>query len=145
MINLDTPGDNQLKPQFYYLLDLNQLCISRRFSFQLQIFHLRYNTHTSSHVQDRRSTICLCTKSIVWSIHHLVSAFQKISLGQQHWSIRGKEQHSFRLHGHSTHFFFLKQTLGIFGIFSIGRTQDIIPQWSKNTGATCRIGTLALG
>ena len=31
-----------------------------------------------------------CTKSIVWSIHHISSRHQKISLGQQHWSIGGR-------------------------------------------------------
>lgn len=31
-----------------------------------------------------------CTKSMVWSIHHISSRHQKISLGHQHWSIGGR-------------------------------------------------------
>lgn len=69
-----------------------------------------------------------CTKSIVWSIHHISSRHQKISLGHQHWSIGGRSD----IRSDNTDFykFLFSQTLGI---FSIGRTQDIIPQGSKDS------------
>jgi hypothetical protein len=131
LINLDTPGGNQLKPPSIYHLSLSlsiytNLHITAFSDFplttQIPIPPLTFFIRTGVLIR-----YGLYKKHCMEHTSHLVSALKNF-LGLPALEHRGQEQHSFRSHGLLQISF--SQTLGI---FSIGRAQDIIPQGSKDS------------
>jgi hypothetical protein len=129
LINLDTPGGNQLKPpSIYHLsLDLHQFA----YHGVLRLSTYDTNTHTSSHVlhnQDRRSN----TIWVVQKAFYGAYITSRLGIKKFPWVT------SIGASGAGATFVPITRTLQIsfsqtLGIFSIGRTQDIIPQGSKHS------------